>query len=118
VEETVSNLAAEAQALSQACNMIHQEIKGVLPGESAAANKYDEHGQLWKSINMQLVETQITVIDLRRIIGDDGQESKDFFQRARKQIYLDRNKSELQEINRRMHTHTQSLQMALQMVNM
>lgn len=45
-------------------------------------------------------------------------ESKDFFERARKQIHLDKNKDELEAIRRRLHTHTQSLETALQMVNM
>ncbi|SMQ46287.1 unnamed protein product [Zymoseptoria tritici ST99CH_3D7] len=118
VEETVANLAAESSALSQACDLIGQEIKAVLPAQGGeSASQYDEHGFLWKSINLQLVETQSTVGDLQRIVGEDGQDNLDFFQKARRQMYLDRNKSELDTIHRRLHTHTQSLQMALQMVN-
>ena len=119
VEQTVSNLAAEAIAVSEACNLINQEIQGVLPGQGVDGNsKYDEDGSLWKSVTLQLVATRATVRDLRTIVGEDDNESKDFFQRARKQIHLDRNKEGLEAIQHRLHVHTQSLQMALQMVNM
>ncbi|KAK3669769.1 hypothetical protein LTR78_010342 [Recurvomyces mirabilis] len=118
VEQTISSLGAEAIAVSNACNLINQEIEGVLPAQGVDGNsKYDEDGSLWKSVTLQLVATRNTVRDLRAIVGEDDNESKDFFQRARKQIHLDRNKDGLAAIQHRLHVHTQSLQMALQMVN-
>ncbi|KAK5129852.1 hypothetical protein LTR08_002760 [Meristemomyces frigidus] len=65
VDQTVSNLAAEANALGQACNLINQEIKGVLPAQSVETNsQYDGDGLLWKSVTLQLVDTTVTVGDL------------------------------------------------------
>ncbi|KAK5681512.1 hypothetical protein LTS10_006044 [Elasticomyces elasticus] len=118
VDQTVSSLATETEALYQACNLISQEIKGVLP-DPGLENKrpYDEDGSLWRSVTLHLKDTKVTVGDLQRVVGDDTQQSKDFFQRARKQMHLDKNKDELESIRRRLHTHTQGLQMALQMVN-
>ena len=119
VDQTLGNLATEAKALSQACNLINQEIKAVLPAPSVeTSSQYDEDGNLWQSVTLQLVDVKFTVRDLQQIVGEDGQESKDFFQKARKQMHLNQNKDELEAIRRRLHTHTQSLQMALQMVNM
>ncbi|KAK3625480.1 hypothetical protein LTR56_020380 [Elasticomyces elasticus] len=118
VDQTVSSLAVEAEALYQACNLISQEIKGVLPAPGLKNERpYDEDGSLWRSVTLHLMDTRVTVGDLQQVVGDDTEESKDFFQRARKQMHLDKNKDELESIRRRLHTHTQSLQMALQMVN-
>lgn len=119
VEQTVRNLAAEVDAVSQACNLIDQEIKGVLPNRGAElGEKYDEDDTLWRTVTLQLIATKATVHDLQVIVGEDGNESKDIFKKASKQLHLNRNRDELEAIKHRIQVHTQSLQMALQMVNM
>lgn len=121
VDSTVTTLAAETNSLGQVCNFIEQEIQGVLSAKNGGTgdrDQYDDSGHFWESVNLQLVQTKVTIDELNGIVGGDVSVSRDFFQRARKHMHLDKNKNELEAIRRRLHIHSQSLEMALQMVNM
>lgn len=116
IKQTVNNLAAEAEALSQVCVLIDGEISG--PGGIGMSSQYDQDGLLWKSACLQLTATKDTIGDLRRVVGADGQEIEGLIEKIRKQIDLDQKKDELETIRQRLHTHTQTLQTTLQMINM
>ncbi|EMC96115.1 hypothetical protein BAUCODRAFT_25055 [Baudoinia panamericana UAMH 10762] len=118
INETVASLAREVKGLGDACNLVHQELDDVLRTSSGGANEqYDKGERLWRSVGSAIGACEETVKQLQRIVDDVKQEHEGFLRQAGRQIRLNTHNEEMEAIRKRISTHTQSMGMILQMVN-
>lgn len=124
VDQAVDDLASEVKNLDSVLKTVRKGLESdfvKLAEEHANAN-LDDSQRLWESIEGSLKDCQATcqaTIDrLKKAIGNVRHEGKNFAEQAVRRIKLNLKDSEITALWTQIRTHTNALQMALQMVNL
>ena len=117
VESTLAELQKEVGGLGNVLNSIAQSLKG--PADARKGGGAVDEAELWTSLAFAITDAKRTVTALRGIVqGLAGTKSTSLLKRMVKQAKLNLNADEITAIRARIHTHTSSLQAALQMATM
>ena len=117
VERLLSDLLREIDGLTRVLRSIETSLKEPVarrkqPGEAG-------EDEIWASLDIAIKDTQYTVGALHGTVQAlTTQKATSFFRRAVKQVKLNLDADEIREIKGRVHTHTNCLQLALQMATM
>ena len=117
VETTLTELQAEVVGLGKVLKSIEQSLKG--PAAARKGSGVVGEGELWTSLAFAIKDAGRTIAALQGIVrGLLGTKSTNFLRRMVRQAKLNLNADEISAIRARIHTHTCSLQAALQMATM
>ena len=117
VEITLTELRTEVVGLGNVLKSIEQSLKG--PAAARKGGGAVGEAELWTSLAFAIRDAERTITALQTTVqGLLGTKSTGFFKRIVKQAKLDLNADEISAIRARVHTHTSSLQAALQMATM
>lgn len=117
VEATLTELQAEVVGLGNVLNAIEQSLKG--PAAARKGGGVVGEAELWTSLAFAIKDAERTITALQTTVqGLLGTKPTGFFRRMVKQAKLNFNADEISAIRARVHTHTSSLQAALQMATM
>ena len=118
VDDSVKDLHHEVQSLAAVLEAIDHALKQPI------VTKTKEHislaGGVWSSVNHAINDSQHTVKALGAILQglEDADKASNYFRKVLKQIKLKFNASDISSVKDRIHTHTTSLQLALQMLSL
>ena len=117
VETTLTELQAEVVGLGNVLKSIEQSLKG--PAAARKGGGVIGEAELWTSLAFAIKDAERTIAALQGTVqGLLGTKSAGFLKRIVKQAKLNLNADEISAIRARLHTHTSSLQAALQMATM
>ena len=117
VETTLTELQNEVVGLGKVLKSIEHSLKG--PAAARKGGGVVGEAELWTSLAFAIRDAERTITALRAIVqGLLGTKPTNIFRRLAKQAKLTLNADEISAIRARIHTHTSSLQAALQMVTM
>lgn len=117
VETTLTELRSEVAGLGNVLKSIEQSLKG--PAAARKGGGAVGEAELWTSLAFALNDAERTINALQTTVqGLQGTKSTGFFRKIVKQAKLTLNADEISAIRARLHTHTSSLQAALQMATM
>ena len=117
VETTLTELQTEVVGLGNVLNSIEQSLKG--PAAARKGGGAVGEAELWTSLAFAIKDAERTITALQGIVqGLLGTKPTGFLKRMVKQAKLNLNADEISAIRARIHTHTSSLQAALQMATM
>lgn len=113
IDKTLEELKSEVEGLTKALETIELSLKD--PAVSRIKSGEDTKGP-WGFLDVAVTDTQRTVNALERIVEGLGtvKKSANPFKRAVKQVKLNLDADEINQVKDRIHTHTTSLQLALQ----
>ena len=113
IDKTLEELNCEVQGLTTALESTELSLKE--PAISRAKNGGDRKGP-WGCLDVAVTDTQRTVNALKGIVEGFGvvKKSSNPFRGAVKQVKLNLDADQISGIKDRVHTHTTSLQLALQ----
>ena len=113
IDETLEDLNREVEGLTKALESIELSLKD--PAISRVKNGGDAKGP-WGFLDVAVTDTQRTVNALKGTVEGLGtvKKSANPFKKAVKQVKLNLNADQISEVKNRIHTHTASLQLALQ----
>ena len=117
VDTTLTELQTEVVGLGKVLKSIEQSLKG--PAAARKGGGAVGEAELWTSLAFAIKDAQRTIAALQGIVqGLLGTKSTNIFRRMVKKAKLNLNADEISAIRARIHTHTSSLQAALQMATM
>lgn len=117
VETTLTELQAEVVGLGKVLKSIEQSLKG--PAAARKGSGVVGEAELWTSLAFAIKDAEQTIAALQGIVrGLLGTKSTNFLRRMVRQAKLNLNADEISAVRARIHTHTSSLQAALQMATM
>ena len=117
VETTLTELQTEVVGLGNVLKSIEQSLKG--PAAARKGGGVVGEAELWTSLAFAIKDAERTITALQGTVqGLLGTKGTGFFKRMVKQAKLNYNADEISAIRARIHTHTSSLQAALQMATM
>ena len=113
IDKTLEELKSEVEGLTKALETIELGLKD--PAVSRIKSGEDTK-RPWGFLEVAVTDTQRTVNALERIVEGLGtvKKSPNPFKRAVKQVKLNLDADEISQVKDRIHTHTTSLQLALQ----
>ena len=117
VDDTVKNLHHEVQSLAVVLEAIDHALKQPIVTET---KEYTSLAiGVWSSVNHAVNDSQHTVKALEAILQGlgDTENASISFRKVIRQIKLNSNGSDISSVKDRVHTHTISLQLALQMLS-
>ena len=117
VDDSIRNLHSEVQSLAAVLEAIEHALKQPIVTE---AREYTSLASgVWRSVNHAINDSQHTVRALGTILEGlgDADKASNSFRKVKKQIKLKFNARDISSIKDRIHTHTISLQLALQMLS-
>ena len=106
------------QALSYACDNVHVELEEVIGDAGRKVSLYDKKGTLWPQIEQQTADCQTTIEERSLLVSRNREEGSIFFKQGIRQIKKNSYEDDFAKICVRIHSHTQSLQAVLLVVNM
>lgn len=117
VENTLTELQSEVVGLGNVLKSIEQSLKG--PAAARKGGGVVGEAEIWTSLAFAIKDAERTITALQTTVqGLLGTKSTGFLRRMVKQAKLSLNADEISAIRARLHTHTSSLQAALQMATM
>ena len=117
VDTTLTELQNEVVGLGNVLKSIQQSLQG--PAAARKGGGVVGEAELWTSLAFAIQDAGRTIAALQSTVqGLQGTKSTGFFKRIVKQAKLNLNADEISAIRARIHTHTSSLQAALQMATM
>ena len=117
VETTLTELHTEVVGLGNVLKSIEQSLKG--PAAARKGGGVVGEAELWTSLAFAIKDAERTIAALQGIVqGLLGTRSTGILRRMVRQTKLNLNADEISAIRIRIHTHTSSLQAALQMATM
>ncbi len=117
VDTTLTELQSEVVGLGNVLKSIEQSLKG--PAAARKGGGVVGEAEVWTSLNFAIKDAERTISALQGTVqGLTGTKSTGIFKRMVKQAKLNLNADEISAIRARVHTHTSSLQAALQMATM
>ena len=117
VDNTLTELQTEVGGLAKVLKSIEQSLKG--PAAARKGGGVVGEAELWTSLAFAIKDAERTIAALQGIVrGLLGTKSTNFLRRMVRQAKLNLNTDEITAIRARIHTHTSSLQAALQMATM
>lgn len=119
IDESIIGLANEIHALANSCGLVYDELRLILdrPGPGAAESRYDTDGRLGRCVDQQVLQCDITLKELAKIVDILWPRNTTLFERASKQIDLQNNREKLDSIRQRIRSHTDALHTVLLVVN-
>ena len=113
IDKTLEELNREVEGLTKALETIELSLKD--PAISRIKRRKDAKGP-WGFLNVAVTDTQRTVNALEGIVEGLGKVKKSAnpFKKAVKQVKFNLDADQISEVKDRIHTHTTSLQLALQ----
>ena len=113
IDKTLEELNREVEGLTKALESIALSLKD--PAISRVMSGGDATGP-WGFLDVAVTDTQRTVNALKEIIEGLGTVKKSYnlFKKAVKQVKLNLDADQISGVKDRIHTHTTSLQLALQ----
>ena len=117
VEITLTELSSEVEGLGDVLKSINESLKG--PAATRKGGGVVGEAALWTSLNFAIKDAERTIDALQGTVeGLMGTKSTNIFKKMIKQAKFNLNADEISAIRARIHTHTSSLQAALQMATM
>ena len=117
VETTLKELQTEVVGLGKVLKSIEQSLKG--PAAARKGGGVIGEADLWTSLAFAVKDAERTIAALQGIVqGLLVTKPTNFLRRMVRQAKLNLNADEINAIRVRIHTHTSSLQAALQMATM
>ncbi len=117
VETTLTELQTEVVGLGNVLESIGRSLKG--PADARKDAGVVGEAELWTTLAFAIKDAERTIAALGDTVqGLVGTKPTGFFKRMAKQAKLNFNADEINAIRTRIHTHTTSLQAALQMATM
>lgn len=117
VDDSVKDLHNEVKSLAAVLEAIEHALKQPIVTE---AREYTSLASgVWTSLNHAIIDSQHTVKALGAILQGlgDAEKASNSFRKVIKQIKLKFKASDISSVKDRIHTHTISLQLALQMIS-
>lgn len=113
IDKTLEELNREVEGLIKALESIEFSLKD--PAISRVKSGGDAKGP-WNSLDIAVTDTQRTVNALQGIVEGLGTVKKSYslFKKAVKQVKLNLDADQISGVKDRIHTHSTSLQLALQ----
>ena len=117
VDDSVKDLHHEVQSLAVVLEAIDHALKQPIVTETREYTTLASG--VWSSVNHAINDSQHTVKALGTILQglEDADKASNSFRKLLKQIKLKFNASDISSVKDRIHTHTTSLQLALQMLS-
>ena len=117
VDDTVKNLHHEVQSLAAVLEAIDQALKQPMVTDTREYTSLASG--VWTSVNHAINDSQHTVNALEAVLQGlgDADTASNSFRKVIKQIKLKFKSSDISSVKDRIHTHTISLQLALQMIS-
>ena len=117
VDKTLTELQSEVEGLNGVLQSVEKSLKG--PAAARKGSGAVGEDEIWTSLDVAIKDTQRTICALQGMVqGLTATKTTSFFRKAVKQVKLNLNADEISGIRVRIHTHTNSLQLALQMATM
>ena len=117
VDKTVNELQCEVVGLQGVLKSIGSCLQNSVAGRKGGGAAGED--EIWTSLDVAIKDAQRTIDALQNIVQDlNTTRSSGFFRRAAKQVKLNLDAGQIDDIKVRIHTHTTSLQLALQMTTM
>ena len=114
VENTLTELQTEVAGLGNVLRSIEKSLKG--PAAARKGGGLDGEAELWTALEFAINDAARSIRCLQGTVqGLLGTKASGFLKRIVKQAKLNFNADEISAIRARIHTHTISLQAALQM---
>lgn len=118
VDGKVRRLESAVTELARACEHVQGQFEGM---SSPASSKtpglaWDEQGALTASIDIQVKDCRKTLRELKRLLTDLRPSSSSFFGRTSRHLKLQDRSQQINDFSVRVKTHTDALQMSLQIV--
>jgi len=118
VNQAVTDLVEEVNSLNSILEAVKLGLESDLVKLAEKRANSDDSRLLWESIQGSLNDCQATIDKLEKAIVDVLPEGKNFAKQAVRRIKLNLKDSEIAAFRTQIKTHTNALQMALQMVNL
>ena len=118
INQAVSALVDEVNGLNAALEAVKLGLQSDVVKLAETRANSDASRLLWASIQGSLNDCQATIDKLEKAVVDVRPEGKNFAQQAFRQIKLNLMDSEITTFRSQIKTHTNALQMALQMINL
>ena len=117
VDTTLTELQTEVVGLGNVLKSIETSLEG--PAAARKGGGVVGEAELWTSLAFAIKDAERTITALQGIVqGLLGTKSTGIFRKMVRQAKLSLNTDEITAIRARIHTHTSSLQVALQMATM
>ena len=117
VDTTLTELGTEVIGLGKVLQSIEQSLKG--PAAARKGGGAVGEAELWTSLAFAIKDADRTITALQGIVQSLlGTKSTNFLRRLVRQAKLNLNTDQINAIRARIHTHTSSLQAALQMATL
>ena len=118
VDGRVRRLESAVTELARACEHVQGQFESMSSSSSSEtpALAWDEQGALTASIESQVKDCRRTLKDLRRLLVDLRPSGSSFFGRTSRHVRLQDRGQEINDFSMRIKTHTDTLQMSLQIV--
>ena len=117
VDTTLTELRTEVVGLGNVLNSIEKSLEG--PAAARKGGGVVGEAELWTSLAFAIKDAERTITALQGIVqGLLGTKSTGILRRMVRQAKLNLNADEISAIRARIHTHTSSLQAALQMATL
>jgi hypothetical protein len=118
VDGKVRRLESAVTELARACEHVQGQFESMSapPSSKTSALVWDEQGALTTSIDSQVKDCRKTLRELRTLLTDLRPSSSSFFGRTSRHIKLQDRTQQINDFSLRVKTHTDALQMSLQIV--
>jgi hypothetical protein len=118
VDGKVRRLESAVTELARACEHVQGQFEGMSSPASSKtpALAWDEQGALTASIDIQVKDCRKTLRELKRLLTDLRPSSSSFFGRTSRHLKLQDRSQQINDFSVRVKTHTDALQMSLQIV--
>lgn len=119
IDDSIRNLANEVNDLADSCGLVHDELRTVLGKQHSGAteSRYDKDGRLGRCVDQQVVQCDNTLRELGRVVDTLWPRKDTLYARASKQIDLQNNRDQIDDIRKRIRSHTDALHTILLVVN-
>jgi hypothetical protein len=118
INQAVTDLVEEVNALNSILETVKSGLESDLVKLAEQRANSEDSRLLWESIQGSLINCQSTIDRLEKAVADVRPEGKNFAKQAVRRIKLNLKDTELTSFRTQIRTHTNTLQMALQMVNL
>lgn len=119
IDQTVKNLIAEVKALSKACDLVDQRLRGLVQDfEADIRSQRGSDSNLWPCIKSQLADSESSISQLRAALESVRNERSNKLTQAWRQVKLNMQARDIEDARNRIRSHTAGLQTVLQTVAM
>lgn len=119
IDRTVRGMVAEVKALGSACALVDERLHDIVRDFDAEIKKPGvARGKLWACIEVQVAESQESVMQLRTAFQNVRREGSTPLAQVWRQIRLNMQAKDIEEARNRIRSHTAGLQTVLQTVAM